>query len=130
MSDHVGAVSLSTALLALFYSNVSHWRLPGQARYQDYLMAFLTCVIQVALVIGAIAILFLFVIMMFNLRELKQQSTHINDYNSLRISFSLYVLCFFLFVLLCLLFFVVYIFVLFLRGGVYVRLSSFFCFRV
>jgi NADH-ubiquinone oxidoreductase chain 6 len=48
--------------------------------------------IYLIIYIGAIAILFLFVIMMFNLRELKQQSTQINDYNSLRITFSLYVL--------------------------------------
>lgn len=48
--------------------------------------------IYLIIYIGAIAILFLFVIMMFNLRELKQQSTPINDDNSLRISFSLYVL--------------------------------------
>jgi NADH:ubiquinone oxidoreductase subunit 6 (subunit J) len=45
--------------------------------------------IYLIIYIGAIAILFLFVIMMFNLRELKQQSTAINDYSFLSISFSL-----------------------------------------
>ena len=46
--------------------------------------------IYLIIYLGAIAILFLFVIMMFNLRELNQQSTGINDYNSVFISFSLY----------------------------------------
>ena len=48
--------------------------------------------IYLIIYIGAIAILFLFVIMMFNLRELKQHSNQINDYNSLSISFGLYFL--------------------------------------
>jgi len=48
--------------------------------------------IYLIIYIGAIAILFLFVIMMFNLRELKQQSTKINDYSFLSISFSFYLL--------------------------------------
>jgi NADH-ubiquinone oxidoreductase chain 6 len=46
--------------------------------------------IYLIIYLGAIAILFLFVIMMFNLRELNQQSTGINDYNSVLISLSLY----------------------------------------
>lgn len=46
--------------------------------------------IYLIIYIGAIAILFLFVIMMFNLRELKQQSTEINDYSLLSISFIFY----------------------------------------
>src|ERR1700679_600472 len=46
--------------------------------------------IYLIIYIGAIAILFLFVIMMFNLRELNQQATDINDYSFLSISFSLY----------------------------------------
>jgi len=46
--------------------------------------------IYLIIYIGAIAILFLFVIMMFNLRELKQQSTEINDYSFLSISFIFY----------------------------------------
>ncbi len=46
--------------------------------------------IYLIIYIGAIAILFLFVIMMFNLRELKQQSTEINDYSFLSISFVFY----------------------------------------
>jgi NADH:ubiquinone oxidoreductase subunit 6 (subunit J) len=45
--------------------------------------------IYLIIYIGAIAILFLFVIMMFNLRELQQQSTKINDYSFLSISFGL-----------------------------------------
>lgn len=48
--------------------------------------------IYLIIYIGAIAILFLFVIMMFNLRALKQQSTEINDYSFLSISFTLYFL--------------------------------------
>jgi NADH:ubiquinone oxidoreductase subunit 6 (subunit J) len=48
--------------------------------------------IYLIIYIGAIAILFLFVIMMFNLRELKQQSTKINDYSFLSISFTFYFL--------------------------------------
>jgi len=48
--------------------------------------------IYLIIYIGAIAILFLFVIMMFNLRELKQQSTEINDYSFLSISFLFYFL--------------------------------------
>lgn len=48
--------------------------------------------IYLIIYIGAIAILFLFVIMMFNLRELKQQSTQINDYSFLSISFIFYFL--------------------------------------
>ena len=48
--------------------------------------------IYLIIYIGAIAILFLFVIMMFNLRELKQQSTEINDYSFLSISFFFYFL--------------------------------------
>ncbi len=43
--------------------------------------------IYLIIYIGAIAILFLFVIMMFNLRELQKQSTEINDYSFLSISF-------------------------------------------
>jgi len=50
--------------------------------------------IYLIIYIGAIAILFLFVIMMFNLRELKQQSTEINDYSFLSISFIFYFFCF------------------------------------
>jgi NADH:ubiquinone oxidoreductase subunit 6 (subunit J) len=46
--------------------------------------------IYLIIYIGAIAILFLFVIMMFNLRELKQQSTTVNDYSFLSVSFSCY----------------------------------------
>lgn len=46
--------------------------------------------IYLIIYIGAIAILFLFVIMMFNLRELKQQSTEINDYSFLSVSFVFY----------------------------------------
>jgi len=46
--------------------------------------------IYLIIYIGAIAILFLFVIMMFNLKELNQQATDINDYSFLSISFSLY----------------------------------------
>ena len=46
--------------------------------------------IYLIIYLGAIAILFLFVIMMFNLRELNQQSTKINNPNSVLISFSLY----------------------------------------
>lgn len=48
--------------------------------------------IYLIIYIGAIAILFLFVIMMFNLRELEQQSTEINDYSFLSISFGVYFL--------------------------------------
>jgi len=48
--------------------------------------------IYLIIYIGAIAILFLFVIMMFNLRELEQQSTVINDYSFLSISFGFYFL--------------------------------------
>jgi NADH-ubiquinone oxidoreductase chain 6 len=48
--------------------------------------------IYLIIYIGAIAILFLFVIMMFNLRELEQQSTKINDYSFLSISFGFYFL--------------------------------------
>lgn len=48
--------------------------------------------IYLIIYIGAIAILFLFVIMMFNLRELKEQSTEINDYSFLSISFGFYFL--------------------------------------
>ena len=47
--------------------------------------------IYLIIYIGAIAILFLFVIMMFNLRQLQQQSTHMNDYSFFSMSF---VLCF------------------------------------
>lgn len=47
--------------------------------------------IYLIIYIGAIAILFLFVIMMFNLRELQQQSAQINDYSFLSTSF---VICF------------------------------------
>lgn len=46
--------------------------------------------IYLIIYIGAIAILFLFVIMMFNLRELNQQVTKINDFSFLSISFILY----------------------------------------
>jgi NADH:ubiquinone oxidoreductase subunit 6 (subunit J) len=46
--------------------------------------------IYLIIYIGAIAVLFLFVIMMFNLRELEQQSTAINDYSFLSISFGVY----------------------------------------
>lgn len=48
--------------------------------------------IYLIIYIGAIAILFLFVIMMFNLRELEKQSTEINDYSFLSISFWFYFL--------------------------------------
>ena len=48
--------------------------------------------IYLIIYIGAIAILFLFVIMMFNLRELTQQYTKSNNTNSLIISFSFYFL--------------------------------------
>ena len=48
--------------------------------------------IYLIIYIGAIAILFLFVIMMFNLRELKQQSAEINDYSFLSMSFFFYFL--------------------------------------
>lgn len=48
--------------------------------------------IYLIIYIGAIAILFLFVIMMFNLRELENQSTEINDYSFLSISFWFYLL--------------------------------------
>ena len=44
--------------------------------------------IYLIIYIGAIAILFLFVIMMFDLRELQKQSSKINDYSFLSISFS------------------------------------------
>ena len=44
--------------------------------------------IYLIIYIGAIAILFLFVIMMFDLRELQKQSNKINDYSFLSISFS------------------------------------------
>ena len=44
--------------------------------------------IYLIIYIGAIAILFLFVIMMFDLRELQQRSTQINDSSFLSISFS------------------------------------------
>ncbi len=43
--------------------------------------------IYLIIYIGAIAILFLFVIMMFNLRELENQSIQINDYSLISISF-------------------------------------------
>ena len=46
--------------------------------------------IYLIIYIGAIAILFLFVIMMFNLRELKKKSTEMNDYSLLSISFFFY----------------------------------------
>jgi hypothetical protein len=46
--------------------------------------------IYLIIYIGAIAILFLFVIMMFNLRELNQQVTGINDYSFLSVSFTFY----------------------------------------
>lgn len=48
--------------------------------------------IYLIIYIGAIAILFLFVIMMFNLRELEKQSTEINDYSFISISFWFYLL--------------------------------------
>ena len=48
--------------------------------------------IYLIIYIGAIAILFLFVIMMFNLRELENQSTALNDYSFLSISFWFYLL--------------------------------------
>jgi NADH:ubiquinone oxidoreductase subunit 6 (subunit J) len=48
--------------------------------------------IYLIIYIGAIAILFLFVIMMFNLRELEKQSTKINDYSFISISFWFYFL--------------------------------------
>lgn len=51
--------------------------------------------IYLIIYIGAIAILFLFVIMMFNLRELEQQSTNLNDYSFLSISFWFYLLILF-----------------------------------
>ena len=53
--------------------------------------------IYLIIYIGAIAILFLFVIMMFNLRELEKQSTTINDYSFVSISFWLYFLIVFKF---------------------------------
>ena len=43
--------------------------------------------IYLIIYIGAIAILFLFVIMMFNLQELKKKSKAINDYSFLSVSF-------------------------------------------
>jgi len=46
--------------------------------------------IYLIIYIGAIAILFLFVIMMFNLRELEKKSTNLNDYTFLAISFQVY----------------------------------------
>jgi len=46
--------------------------------------------IYLIIYIGAIAILFLFVIMMFNLRQLEQQNKMVNDFTSRGISFSLY----------------------------------------
>ena len=46
--------------------------------------------IYLIIYIGAIAILFLFVIMMFNLRELNQQSNEINGSGFFHISFGLY----------------------------------------
>jgi NADH:ubiquinone oxidoreductase subunit 6 (subunit J) len=48
--------------------------------------------IYLIIYIGAIAILFLFVIMMFNLRELEKQSTELNDYSFISISFWFYLL--------------------------------------
>lgn len=48
--------------------------------------------IYLIIYIGAIAILFLFVIMMFNLRELKQQSLETNDYHFLSLSFGFYIM--------------------------------------
>ena len=48
--------------------------------------------IYLIIYIGAIAILFLFVIMMFNLKELQKQSTRINDYSFVSISFWFYFL--------------------------------------
>jgi NADH:ubiquinone oxidoreductase subunit 6 (subunit J) len=45
--------------------------------------------IYLIIYIGAIAILFLFVIMMFDLRELQQPSSQINDSSFLSVSFSL-----------------------------------------
>ena len=48
--------------------------------------------IYLIIYIGAIAILFLFVIMMFNLRELENQSIQINDYSLISISFWFYLL--------------------------------------
>jgi NADH:ubiquinone oxidoreductase subunit 6 (subunit J) len=48
--------------------------------------------IYLIIYIGAIAILFLFVIMMFNLRQLNQQSTKINDLRSFVIFWGLYFL--------------------------------------
>lgn len=48
--------------------------------------------IYLIIYIGAIAILFLFVIMMFNLRELEKQSKEINDYSFISISFWFYFL--------------------------------------
>lgn len=53
--------------------------------------------IYLIIYIGAIAILFLFVIMMFNLRELEQQATNLNDYSFLSISFWFYLLLLFKF---------------------------------
>ena len=46
--------------------------------------------IYLIIYIGAIAILFLFVIMMFNLRELEKKSTALNDYMFIAISFQIY----------------------------------------
>ena len=53
--------------------------------------------IYLIIYIGAIAILFLFVIMMFNLRDLEKQSTEINDYSFISISFWFYFLLLFKF---------------------------------
>jgi NADH:ubiquinone oxidoreductase subunit 6 (subunit J) len=46
--------------------------------------------IYLIIYIGAIAILFLFVIMMFNLRQLQQQNTNMYDFSSKALSFILY----------------------------------------
>jgi len=46
--------------------------------------------IYLIIYIGAIAILFLFVIMMFNLRELEKKSNALNDYLFIAISFEVY----------------------------------------
>jgi NADH-quinone oxidoreductase subunit J len=46
--------------------------------------------IYIIVYIGAIAILFLFVIMLFNLRNLRQSDMKIQDFNFLKISFNVY----------------------------------------
>lgn len=47
-------------------------------------------IIYLIIYIGAIAILFLFVIMMFNLRELQKKSDEMNDYTFIAVHFQIY----------------------------------------